>query len=133
MSYKTSTWSWTGIKGRERRETKGRERNETQVRERREMQGRERRETQRREREIQTQVSVCRDVQGRDKREGQMETVKCGRVRESTRPPDTTLLRPLKVTRAVILVEDSPRQKKQILAEKVCLVKKRNSKCKIHC
>ena len=120
------------VNGRERRETKGRERNKTQVRERRGMQGRERRETQRgereiheRERELQTQ-GRGRDVQGRDKREGQMEMVKCGRVRESTRLPDTTLFRPLKVTRAVILVEDSPRQKKQILAEKraVCLVKK---------
>ena len=60
-------------------------------------------------------------MQGRDKREGQMETVKCGRVRESARQPDTTLLRPLKVTRSVVLVED-------------CMpCDKRNSKCKIHC
>ena len=33
-------------------------------------------------RELQTQGRGWRDVQGRDKREGQMETVKCGRVRE---------------------------------------------------
>ena len=116
------------VKGRERGETKGRERNETQVKERREMQETERRETQRgerqihgRKREVQTQGREYRDVQGRDEQGGQMETVRCGRVRERARQPDTTLLRPLKVTRAVVL-----RQTKQILAEEraVCLVTK---------
>ena len=119
------------VKGRER-ETKGRERNKIQVRERREMQGREKgetlrgeRETHGRERKLQTQGRGCRDLQGRGKKVEmetvQMETVKCGRAKESTRPPDTTLLRPAKVT--VVLTEDST---KQILAGKrvFCLLKK---------
>ena len=122
------------VKGKER-EPKGREKNKTKARERKQMWGREKGETLRgereihgRERKLQTLGRECRDLQGRGKKEVQMEavqmeTVKCGRARESARPPDTTLLRPVKVTRALVLTEDPP---KQILAEKkvVCLVTK---------
>ena len=106
------------VKGRER-ELKGREK-KTQV----DMEGREKVETLRGERE--TQGRECRDLQGRGKKEVEMEMMMCGRARESARPPDTTLLRTVKLTRAVVLTEDSP---KQILAEKrvICIVKKETS------